>query len=350
MGLLRISIPALILVLGLFAQTPQPAPAKTQVPGTIDSIDAAGQITIKTDAGESVTVNATPQTVVIRVPAGETDIKKGEKLALSALQAGDRVVAFVRPGPPLQATSLVVRTKADMAAVRAKESENWKTRGTAGTVSAVDPQAKSITVQAGKRSLTVHTTEKTRFRRYSPDSAKPSDARAGTLADVRPGDQMHVLGNTSPDGAVEAEEIYSGAFRQIAATIDSVDPATGEMKVTDLATHKPLTIRVTSDTVLKRMPPEMAQALARRYQNATPAAGNAGEGAPALDRLPAQQVSELKPKEAIMVSTTAGKDPGRVTAIMLLAGVEPLLTASPTATRDIMSGWNLGGGGDDGDQ
>jgi hypothetical protein len=30
---------------------------------------------------------------------------------------------------------------------------------------------------------------------------------------------------------------------------------------------------------------------------------------------------------------------------MLLAGVEPLLTASPNATRDIMSGWNLGGGG-----
>ena len=51
-----------------------------------------------------------------------------------------------------------------------------------------------------------------------------------------------------------------------------------------------------------------------------------------------------------MVSTTQGTDPGRVTAIMLLAGVEPLLTASPNATRDIMSGWNLGGGGDTGAQ
>jgi hypothetical protein len=46
-----------------------------------------------------------------------------------------------------------------------------------------------------------------------------------------------------------------------------------------------------------------------------------------------------------MVSTTMGSDPTKVTAIMLLAGVEPLLTASPTAVRDIMSGWNLGGGG-----
>jgi hypothetical protein len=65
-----------------------------------------------------------------------------------------------------------------------------------------------------------------------------------------------------------------------------------------------------------------------------------------LDNLPAMPISELKPGDAIMVSTTQGTDSGRVTAIMLLAGVEPLLTASPTATRDIMSGWNLGGGGD----
>ena len=47
-----------------------------------------------------------------------------------------------------------------------------------------------------------------------------------------------------------------------------------------------------------------------------------------------------------MVSTTQGSDPGKVTAITLLAGVEPILTAAPTATRDIMSGWNLGGGGE----
>ena len=50
-----------------------------------------------------------------------------------------------------------------------------------------------------------------------------------------------------------------------------------------------------------------------------------------------------------MVSTTQGTDPGRVTAIMFLAGVEPIFTAAPNATRDIMSGWNLGGGGPGGE-
>ena len=54
-------------------------------------------------------------------------------------------------------------------------------------------------------------------------------------------------------------------------------------------------------------------------------------------------LSQLKPGDAIMLSATTGADPGRVTVITLLAGVEPLLTASPDAARDIMSGRNLGG-------
>jgi hypothetical protein len=68
-----------------------------------------------------------------------------------------------------------------------------------------------------------------------------------------------------------------------------------------------------------------------------------------LDRLPAVPLAELKARDAIMVSTTEGTDSSHSTAIMLLAGVEPLLTASPAATRDIMSGWNLGGGGEGGE-
>jgi hypothetical protein len=75
--------------------------------------------------------------------------------------------------------------------------------------------------------------------------------------------------------------------------------------------------------------------------------GGRGDIGQMLDALPPLPLADLKAGDAIMVSTTQGTDPGRVTAITLLAGVEPLLTASPNATRDIMSGWNLGGGGGD---
>jgi hypothetical protein len=109
---------------------------------------------------------------------------------------------------------------------------------------------------------------------------------------------------------------------------------------------------------MKKLPEPMAQMLARRYQgggrggDADRAAsegrggGRGGDLGQMLDRLPAIQLAELKPKDALMVSTTSGSDPSKVTAVMLLAGVEPVLTAAPTATRDIMSGWNLEGGGE----
>jgi hypothetical protein len=60
-------------------------------------------------------------------------------------------------------------------------------------------------------------------------------------------------------------------------------------------------------------------------------------------------LDDLRPGDAVLISSAAGQDPQRVTAVMLLAGVEPLLTASPTASRDLMGGWLSGGGeGDSG--
>jgi hypothetical protein len=38
-------------------------------------------------------------------------------------------------------------------------------------------------------------------------------------------------------------------------------------------------------------------------------------------------LAELKPGDAVIVASTTGADPSRITAITLLAGVEPLLTA-----------------------
>ncbi len=70
-------------------------------------------------------------------------------------------------------------------------------------------------------------------------------------------------------------------------------------------------------------------------------AGRRGDMNAMLDALPALQLAELKAKDAIMVTTTVGSDPVKVTATFLLAGVEDVLRAAPTATRDLMSGWNM---------
>jgi hypothetical protein len=339
---------------------------RAQITGTVSGITASSnELILKTDKGESVTVTTTDKTSILHLAPGVTDPAKATKMTLGELSAGDRVVAYYHGAAgdkSVQATTLVVRTGADLGEIAKAELADWKKRGTVGIVTATDPAAKTLTLKVGSKTMTVATSDKTEYHRYSLDSARPADAKPSAFAEIKISDQAHVLGNKNEDGtSTTAESIYAGEFRQLAATVVSVNAATGEMQVKDLATKKPLTVKVDADSTLKKLDPVMAAQLARRYgagrnQEAPPGGGGgqgrggrgSGDIGQLLDRLPTVSVTDLKAGDAVMVSTTMGSDPSHVTLIMLLAGVEPLLTASPNATRDIMSGWNLGGGGGEG--
>ena len=362
----------------------QTAP-RAQVAGTILSVDASARhLAVKTDKGDAVTVATTDHSFLRRLPPGETDTKKAVPIVLSDITAGDRVVAIGQNSPDqksFEARTVYIMTKSDVAQLHAKEMEDWQKRGTVGNVSAVDPAAKTFTVKAGPRTVTVQPSDKTEFLRYALDSAKISDARPAAFAQIKVGDEAHVLGNKSTDGtSVAAEKVVFGSFKQIAATIESVDAQSGELKVKDLAVKKgpPVELKVTTDTTIKKLPPQMAAMLAMRYGAAAQGRGEGmrrggdfgGQGAQGggpggfagrgggrgfdiqrmLENIPATPLADLKPGDAIMVSTTEGSDSTHLTAIMLLAGVEDVLRAAPNSTRDIMSGWNLGGGGAGGDQ
>jgi hypothetical protein len=353
----------------------QTAP-REQVAGTIASVTAsANQLVLKTDKGDSIAVTTTEKTSILHLAPGVTDPAKATKMALSELQAGDRVVAYYRGAAgdkEITATTLAIRTTADLGAINQAELADWKKRGIAGNVTAVDPAAKTIAVKSGSRTITVTTTDKTEYHRYSLDSAKASDAKPSNFAEIKVGDQVRVLGNRSADGTTDAaESIYAGEFRQLAATVVSVNAASGEMQVKDLATKKPLTIRMDSDSTLKKLDPQMAAMLARRYgagrgqgqdgqqagqpggpprggEGRGPGEGRGGRGGGdiggMIDRSPAIQLSDLKPGDAVLILTTKGSDASRVMCVQLLAGVDPILTASPNSTRDLLGGWNLGGG------
>ena len=379
---LRTIVIAALLCVGAQAQTPA-APVRARVTGTVVGVDAAaGKIALQTDKGDATTVTTTDKSFVRRLPPGETDTKKATPIGLGDIAAGDRVAAIGQFGADqksFEARTVYVMTKADVAQVHAKEQEDWQKRGTTGIVTEVNAAAKTIAIKAGRGQLTVQAAAATELLRYATDSAKLTDAKPGTLGEIRVGDELHVLGNKSADGtAIAAEKLVSGSFRQIAATIDVVDAAGGTMTVKNLATRKPVVLKITPDTVIRKLPEQMAAFMARRYNGAAgpapagaagprpgggnwpqgPAAAGAGNGfgGPSanggrggdleqmLDRLPAVQLADLKHGDAIMVSTTEGTDGTHLTGIMMLAGVEPLLTASPNSTRDVMGGWNLGGG------
>lgn len=62
-----------------------------------------------------------------------------------------------------------------------------------------------------------------------------------------------------------------------------------------------------------------------------------------VNRLPAVTLADLQKDEAVMIVSTSGTGGSEVTAITLLSGVEPILTASPNGmgAAALLSGWNL---------
>jgi hypothetical protein len=65
-----------------------------------------------------------------------------------------------------------------------------------------------------------------------------------------------------------------------------------------------------------------------------------------LEHIPVVQLADLKPGDALIISSTAGAEADKITAITILAGVEPILTSAPKGRQGMVLGnWNLGGGG-----
>src|SRR5207245_11249016 len=110
---------------------------QAQLSGTIPAVNAdAKQLSLKSDKGEDVAVSTTDRTLILRIPPGETDPKKGTKVALSTVNSGDRAVV-IGPAPTdpktWAATAVLIMSKSDVASLQQKDQDHWKKRGTTGT-------------------------------------------------------------------------------------------------------------------------------------------------------------------------------------------------------------------------
>ena len=245
-----------ILVSGLvFGQTP--APAARRILGEVTAVDAAGgKFTVKVDKGDAQVVEKAADLQFKRVPPGVTDLKKAEVSKLDELEVGDRVL--------VRDKDVVVMAKHELAKKHEADREEWTKRGTSGLVTVVSPATKEITmeVKAGMgpaKPMVLAITEKTQFRRYAPDSVKFSEAKEASLKDLTKGDQLRVLGTKSEDGGkVDAEMVVFGTFRTMAGTITKVDAANGTIELKPLE-GKPVTIKTTKDSTVKKMPEMMAR-------------------------------------------------------------------------------------------
>jgi hypothetical protein len=351
--------------------------------GVVKSIKEKSLV-LKTDAGPEITISVADSARIVRLAAGQTDLKSAPSITFAEIQVGDRMLLRGRPGTngDIEATTIVVMKQADVAQKQQHDREDWQKRGAGGIVSAIDAAAGTFTVSITPTlSVLVKTSKDTSFLRYSPNSVKFADAQKGTIDQIKTGDQLRARGSRSADGKeLTAEEVISGTFRNIAGTVSSLDAANNSITVKDILAKKSVVIKFNSDSQLRKLAPQMAQRLAfflkagaQTAQGGTPAGGEAATGAtsagprpggsgqvgrPAggpdfqqmLNRIPSITLADLQKEDAVMVVATLGTSGNEVTAITLLGGVEPILTASPngTSAAALFSGWNLGAPGGEG--
>lgn len=365
-------------------QAPAQAPVAKQV-GVIKSV-SGNTITLTTDAGTDIVVQVATNARMVRVAPGQTDLKTAPSIQLSDLHTGDRILVrgqLSGDAKSFIAVGVIAMSRSDVAAKQQHDREDWQKRGIGGLVSSADPGTGTITISVasmgGTKTIAVHTAKDTVLRRYAPDSIQFDEAKPAPIEQIQPGDQLRARGTRSPDGTeFTAEEVVSGSFRNIAGTIRSIDAEGSSLNVMDLITKKPFLVKITSQSQLRVLPPEMAQRIAFRLKGgaagapasaaggagnaSAPPAGGSGGGQPAggagggrpgggqgdfqqvVNRIPAAQLGDFKKDDAVMIVATEGTASGQVTAITVLGGVEPILAAAPAGTQTMtLSPWSLGG-------
>jgi len=350
------------------------AQAPSRFVGVITAI-SGNTLTLKTSTGQSYDVTVPASASISRIEPGQRDLSTATTIGLSDLGVGDRALVRLDPEAPsgqLQAIQIVAVKKSDVALKQEKEREDWQRNGVGGMVKSVDTATGVIllTSRVGgqTRTVTIHTSNATMLKRYAPGSEEYESALPAPITAIHPGDQLRARGTKNAEGTeLQAEEVVSGSFRNISGRIDSINEADSSFTVKDLATKKQVTVRIAPQTHMRRLPDHMAQVLAARLKEGRSGHGQAyavsssaqgagqrswnggrGEGGSEangsdlqqmLNHAPLVQFSDLKKGDAIMLVSTEGKT--EVTAITLLAGVEPLLE-SPDASRDLLSSWSMG--------
>ena len=381
-------------------QAPSQAPL-TQKVGALKSISGNALI-LTADSGTDVSVTVASNAKIVQVAPGEKDLKSATPIALTDLQVGDRILVRGRASDDaktMMAVGIIAMKSKDLEAKKAQDRDDWQKRGIGGLVSAVDPATGTITISTGSgataKTVAIRTTKNTVLRRYAPDSVQFDDAKPAPLDQIKPGDQVRARGTKSEDGGeFAADEIVSGTFRNLAGIITAIDASAQTITLTDLISKKPVVVKITTQSQLRKIPAQMAQMIAFRLKGAgagaasaggaAPAAGTgnggnanggqrsggagagagaAGNGAPGggggrgdfqqiVNRLPASTLADFQKGDAVMVVSTQGTDAGGVTAITMLGGVEAILAAAPAGNASqamMLSPWSLGGGAPGGD-
>jgi hypothetical protein len=352
------------------AQSPGNTPSSQSLRalGAVTNIQSDG-FTLHTDAGPDVNVRLAAGAAVLRVLPAATNLDTATKITLNDISSGDRVLVRGHTSEDqksLVATSVVVMSKSDLANAHDAESLEWQRRGIQGTVQSVRPETRELTILVptappaplgATHSMVVALTANAILVRYIPGSLKFANAKPSTFEQIKVGDQIRALGAKGEDGIhFTAEKLVSGTFTTLAVTVATVDSQARTINGMDMASGRPILVRIDADSKAIRLSPSAARLLATLNSGRAPESKTAAQSGSQssdleqeLQHAPPLDLAGLKAGDSLIVVGAEGTAPSEVTAVNIFAGVEPILSTRPKgSTQTVFGPWTLGSGGDTG--
>lgn len=365
------------ILIALFAVTVASAQSvsmkRSYVSGDVVSISSTS-IVLKTKDGD-INVTLTDKTEFKRVPPGKPTLSASVESTLSEIAVGDRVtVSGILPQDKksIQALTVFLMKSGDISQQKQTDSQKWATRGISGRVATTNPDTGQLSIEVrglmGTQTVTITPKPGATFRKYKQDSIQYSESLQSKFADIQTGDMIRALGDRGSDGlSFSAEEIVTGAFRTVVGTVKSVDAASSEIVITELQTNKDVVIAIGGGSTLKKIPEQMLERLSQMGGGAgtptgqggsrpagTAPAGGQSAGQPTgqgqttggagrggfggggarggiddmFERFDTISAADLKVGSMIAVSSSKTGATEKITAIKLLAGVEPFVKAA----------------------
>src|SRR5207253_5290971 len=140
--------------------------------GTVTSFDRNTKaIEVKPDNAAPVPLKILAATVVQRIAPGQTDLKNAAAIDLSEVGVGARVLVTLASNGA-DVLRLVLMSATDIAKRDDADRQDWNKRGISGIVSGKNGNQILLKLKTprGDVQQIIAVSDKTKFRRYSPDS------------------------------------------------------------------------------------------------------------------------------------------------------------------------------------
>lgn len=298
---------------------------KRGVAGTISALNAeTSEITLAVRSKEGT------KTLIVE-PSQKAVFRRYAPDSVRFVQAESSAFAELKVGDSLR---ILGDMNADRTRIKPEEIVSGSFRNIAGIVNAID-------AAAGEIRITDLQTKKRLVVRVAPDSLlrrMPPPPKAAPAAGTQDGARRAPSEEKPGDGARSAPPTSTAKPQTGGKEAASGDKSGDQPSRRAPPGPTPDATKGGGSAASAKPPTENSQGAAAAPRSTR--TDGPGGGQLDLEKMPALKFDTLKRGEAILVLCTVGAEPSRVTAIVLVAGVEPLLTSADGQTQ-IGGLWNF---------